>query len=212
MIGRKPLQIKIPIQNKYFPMKKIITICLSTLLLTAACRGKTEAKKEENTKPTVPVIRTNGLKIAYYDQDSLKLQYEYFVKMEKISMKKQQTIQAQLINKERDLQNYINTNEQLVQQKQLSDMQIQEAQMEVQRRNQELYQLQQTQGAKLESETVNLLNMLGKKIEDAGKKYCEEHKIDILLVKSPGSQYNYINPSMNVTKEFIAFLNQKYGK
>ncbi len=193
-------------------MKKLVTICLSTLLLTAACGGKTETKKEENTKPTIPVIRTNGLKIAYYDQDSLKLQYEYFVKMEKISMKKQQTIQAQLINKERDLQNYINTNEQLVQQKQLSDMQIQEAQMEVQRRNQELYQLQQTQGAKLESETVNLLNMLGKKIEDAGKKYCEEHKIDILLVKSPGSQYNYIHPSMNVTKEFIAFLNQKYGK
>jgi GMP synthase-like glutamine amidotransferase len=55
-------------------MKKIITICLSTLLLTAACGGKTEAKKEENTKPTIPVIRTNGLKIAYYDQDSLKLQ------------------------------------------------------------------------------------------------------------------------------------------
>jgi Skp family chaperone for outer membrane proteins len=135
-----------------------------------------------------------------------------FDKIEQLSMKKQQTIQAQLINKERDLQNYINTNEQLVQQKQLSDLQIQEAQMEVQRRNQELYQMQQTQGAKLESETVNLLNMLGKKIEDAGKKYCEEHKIDILLVKSPGSQYNYINPSMNVTKEFIAFLNQKYGK
>jgi len=193
-------------------MKKIITICISTLLLTVACSEKTETKKVEETKPSVPVVRTNGLKIAYYDQDSLKLQYEYFVKMEKISLKKQQTIQAQLINKERELQNYINTNEQLVQQKQLSDMQIQEAQMEVQRRNQELYQMQQTQGAKLENETVNLLNMLGKKIEDAGKKYCEEHKIDILLVKSAGSQYNYIHPSMNVTKEFIAFLNQNYGK
>ena len=193
-------------------MKKLVTICLSTLLLTAACGEKSEPKKIENTKPSVPVIRTDGLKIAYYDQDSLKLQYEYFVKMEKISLKKQQTIQAQLINKERDLQNYINTNEQLVQQKQLSDMQIQEAQMEVQRRNQELYQMQQTQGAKLENETVTLLTMLAKKIEDAGKKYCETHKIDILLVKSAGSQYNYIHPSMNVTKEFIAFLNQNYGK
>ncbi len=193
-------------------MKKLIYICLSTLLITTSCAEKKEPKKIENTKPSVPVIRTEGLKIAYYDQDSLKLQYEYFVKMEKISMKKQQTIQAQLINKERDLQNYINTNEQLVQQKQLSDMQIQEAQMEVQRRNQELYQMQQTQGAKLENETMSLLNMLGKKIEDAGKKYCETHKIDILLVKSAGSQYNYIHPSMNVTKEFIAFLNQNYGK
>jgi Skp family chaperone for outer membrane proteins len=193
-------------------MKKLLTICLSTLLITAACGEKSAPKKVENTKPSVPVIRTEGLKIAYYDQDSLKLGYEFFVKMEKISLKKQQTIQAQLINKERDLQNYINTNEQLVQQKQLSDMQIQEAQMEVQRRNQELYQMQQTQGTKLENETVTLLNMLSKKIEDAGKKYCEMHKIDILLVKSTGSQYNYIHPSMNVTKEFIAFLNQNYGK
>jgi hypothetical protein len=51
--------------------------------------------------------------------------------------------------------------------------------------------------------------VIGKKIEAAGKKYCEKHKIDLLLVQSAGSQFNYINPTMDVTKEFIAFLNQE---
>ena len=35
------------------------------------------------------------------------------------------------------------------------------------------------------------------------------HKIDMLLVQASGSQFNYINPTMNVTKEFIGFLNQE---
>ena len=63
--------------------------------------------------------------------------------------------------------------------------------------------------SKLEKETVDLLNVIGKKIEAAGKKYCEKHKIDLLLVQSTGSQFNYVNPTMDVTKEFVAFLNQE---
>ena len=41
-----------------------------------------------------------------------------------------------------------------------------------------------------------------------GKKYCEIHQIDILLMHGKGGQLNYISETMDVTKEFIQFLNE----
>jgi Skp family chaperone for outer membrane proteins len=48
------------------------------------------------------------------------------------------------------------------------------------------------------------------KIKAAGKKYAQKHGLDILMADSEnGSQFNYINPTMDVTKEFIRFINQE---
>ena len=190
-------------------MKKIYYFVVGALILTASCSDKKEEKPVENTKPTVPVVRTDGLKIAFYNQDSLKEGFAFFKRMDEMVKKKQLTFQAQLTTKEKELQNFVATNEERVKLGQLSAFEIQGIQQEAQKREQTLYQMQQTQGAKLEKETVDLLNVIGKKIEVAGKKYCEKHKIDLLLVQSAGSKFNYVNPTMDVTKEFVAFLNQE---
>jgi len=190
-------------------MKKTTIFLTASLCLALSCTSKKEAKVPENTKPSVPVVRTNGLKIAFYNQDSLKEGFIYFKNMDEMVKRKQIAFQNQLGTKEKELQNFVATNEERVKLGQLSAFEIQSIQQEAQKKEQTLYQLQQTQGAKLEKETVDLLNVIGKKIEAAGKKYCEKHKIDLLLVQSAGSQFNYINPTMDVTKEFIAFLNQE---
>lgn len=193
-------------------MKKTTIFLATSLCLALSCTSKKEEKLAENTKPSVPIVRTDGLKIAFYNQDSLKEGYTYFKNMDEMVKRKQIALQNQLGTKEKELQNFVTINEERVKAGQLSAFEIQSLQQEAQKKEQSLYQLQQTQGAKLEQETVELLDKIGKKIEEAGKKYCEKHNIDLLLVQSTGSQFNYINPSMNVTKEFIAFLNQNYGK
>lgn len=193
-------------------MKKTTIFLAASLCLALSCTSKKEEKLAENTKPSVPIVRTDGLKIAFYNQDSLKEGYTYFKNMDEMVKRKQIALQNQLGTKEKELQNFVTINEERVKAGQLSAFEIQSLQQEAQKKEQSLYQLQQTQGAKLEQETVELLDKIGKKIEEAGKKYCEKHNIDLLLVQSTGSQFNYINPSMNVTKEFIAFLNQNYGK
>jgi aspartate carbamoyltransferase regulatory subunit len=41
------------------------------------------------------------------------------------------------------------------------------------------------------------------------KEFCEKNNIDILLIYSPMAPINYIEPNMDVTKEFTAYLNER---
>ncbi|MGV3631620.1 MAG: OmpH family outer membrane protein [Bacteroidota bacterium] len=186
---------------------KIKFILLTVVLAAAVASCGEKAKEKENTTPDVPVIK-NGLKIAYYVQDSLKTQFDYYREQDSITKVKQTKFQGELEKRQRSLQQYIMKNDERAKSGQLSAYEIQSIQQEAQRREQELYQFQQTQGTKIEEETVEILEVLTKRIEAAGKKYCEKHKIDVLLIHGPGGQINFINSSMDVTKEFIAYLNQ----
>jgi outer membrane protein len=193
-------------------MKKIIVIALGMALTTLSCSEKKAEKVVVDTKPTVPVIRENGLKIAYYNQDSLKNGFSFYKQMDNLVKNKQIQFQKQLEKKQMDLQSYLVVNDELAKKGQLSDLQLQTIQAEAQRREQEIYAFQQNQGGAIEKQTLDLMNKIYKKIEEASKKYCEIHNIDMLLVQASGSQFNYINPTMNVTKEFIGFLNQENDK
>ena len=42
--------------------------------------------------------------------------------------------------------------------------------------------------------------------------YCEKHHIDILLMHGDGGQINYIHPNMDVTAEFVNFLNENQAQ
>jgi outer membrane protein len=193
-------------------MKKIIVIALGMALTTLSCSEKKAEKIVVDTKPTVPVIRENGLKIAYYNQDSLKNGFSFYKQMDNLVKNKQIQFQKQLEKKQMDLQSYLVVNDELAKKGQLSDLQLQTIQAEAQRREQEIYAFQQNQGGAIEKQTLDLMNKIYKKIEEASKKYCEIHNIDMLLVQASGSQFNYINPTMNITKEFIGFLNQENDK
>ena len=188
---------------------KIITslaICASVSMFIWGC-GE-EKKKEENTTPNVPTIRTNGLKIAFYNQDSLTKQFNYYVEMDSLMKTKQLRFQGELQKRERALQNYVFTNEEKAKSGALSGFEIQSIQEEAQRRQQALMQYQESEGMKLEKETGELLSVISKKIELAGKKYSQKHGIDILMMHGAAGQFIYVSPTMDVTTEFVAYLNQ----
>lgn len=191
-------------------MKMVKT--LSLVALTAvifACGGKTKKTgTDADTTPNVPTLRSDGLKIAYYSQDSLTKNFKYYVKMDSLMKSKQLRFQAELQNREKALQGYVMKYEQQAKAGSLSGFELQSIQEEAQRRQQSLMQYQQTEGAKLEQETVELLGVIGKKIEDAGRKYSEMHGLDILMMHGAGGQFVYINSKMDATKEFIEYLNQ----
>ena len=69
-------------------------------------------------------------------------------------------------------------------------------------------QYQQTEGARLEQESLKKIEAITKKIEVLGKLYCEKNNIDILLIHGNGGQINFINNKMNVTSDFIRYLNE----
>lgn len=181
-------------------------LMLGAMILLVAC-GQKEVKKE-NTVPKVEVRDMKGLKIAYYNSDSLKTLFTYYKEQDAIVTKKQKAFQSEVDRRTKEFQNYVYRNEERLRSGLLSENETVQIQQKVQQMESELMQYQQTQGAKLEKETMEKLEVISKKIETFGKKFSEENNIDILLIHGAGGQINYINASMDVTKEFCAYLNQ----
>lgn len=191
-------------------MNKLIIFSSALLLAIASC-GKTE-KAKETTAPKVETRDMKGLKIAYYNSDSLKVYFEFFKKQEAIVTKKQTTFQKELERRQKEYQNYITRNNERLRSGMLSENEQIGIQQKVQQMESSLMQYQQNEGEKLQKEMMDMTEAIGKKIEVAGKEFSEKHGIDILLIHGPGGQINFINSSMDVTKEFSEYLNLKQSE
>lgn len=181
---------------------------VAALSLTVFACGEKEKPKEQDTTPNVPTVRADGLKIAFYNQDSLTKHFRFYVEMDSMMKSKQLKFQAELQKREKALQNFVMKNEERAKSGSLSGFELQSIQEEAQRKQQSLMQYQESEGMKLEKETGELLSVISKKIEEAGKKYSEKHSLDLLMMHSAAGQFIYVNPKMDVTTEFIAYLNQ----
>ncbi len=187
-------------------IKPIISFLTFSILVTSC--GSESKKDKKDTKPKVEVRDTKGLKIAFYSNDSIKEKFEYYKREDAAVTKKQKAFQSELEKRSREYDNFVQRKDQEARNGLLSENEIMLAQQKAQQMQASIMQYQQTQGAKIEEETVKKLEAINKKIEALGKKYCELHGIDILLMHGQGGQLNYITPSMDVTNEFINFLNE----
>ena len=175
---------------------------MSISLIIFACSN--DDKKKINTNPTIETRDLNGFKIAYYNNDSIKEYFDYYKREDSLVTKKQKIFQAEIDKKSSELQNFVKQKEQEARSGLLSQNEISLVQQKAQQMESNIMQYQQTEGAKLED--------ISNKIEVLGKKYCEKYKIDILFMHGKGGQLNYISEKMDVTKEFIQFLNENQEK
>ena len=189
-------------------MLKTAFIGIATIGLTVASCGGEQKEKIENTVPKVQIQKIGELKIAYYDQDSMKANFEYYKEQDALVTKKQIAFQNKIETKRKEMESYYNNFMKRAQNNELSQVESEGYQRNLQNQEAEIMQFQETEGAKIEKETLSKLEAIGNKIEKFSKKYCEENGIDILLIYAKGGQFNYINPTMDVTKEFTAYLNQ----
>ena len=189
-------------------MKKssYLLFTLIVVLGFTACNSSTK-KEEKPIPPKVEKRDLGELKIAYYHSDSLKEQFTYFKEQEAIVTKKQKVFQQEVDRRTKEYQNFIVRNNEKLQSGMLSQNEQMQIQQQAQRMESSLMQYQQTEGAKLEEETMKKLEAISKKIESFGKRFCEENGIDILLIHGPGGQLNYITPTMDVTRSFTSYLN-----
>jgi outer membrane protein len=192
-------------------MKSLIfSASLLGITLFASC-GKKPAPKKDTT-PKVAVRSLGGLKIAYYSNDSIKANFEYFVKEEGIIKKKQKAFEAEVERRTKAYEAFITKKDAEARGGLLSQNEITQVQQRAQEMQNQIMQYQQTEGAKIEELAMKSLETVNKKIEALGKKYCEKHQIDILLMHGEGGQINYINSRMDVTTEFVNFLNENQAQ
>ena len=177
-------------------------------LLIGACGGddKETAPKE---KKNVEARKMGDLKIAFYNQDSLKVHFDYYREQDSIVTKKQLAFQNEVQRRTNELQNYLISNDEKARSGLLSQNEIMQVQQAAQQKEASLMQFQQTEGAKIEEEVYNKLEAIGNKIEHFAQKYSEENNIDILLIYAKGGQINYIHEGMDVTEDFTTYLNDQ---
>jgi Skp family chaperone for outer membrane proteins len=192
-------------------MNKFLALLIIPASILVSC-GSKETKPTKDSTPKVVQRDMKGLVIAYYSNDSIKEKFEYYKKEDALVTKKQKAFQAEIQGRTNEYQRYLERKDQEARGGLLSQNEIAQAQQKAQQMESVIMQYQQTEGARLEEETVKRLEGINKKIEALGKKYCEKHKIDILLIHGDGGQLNYINPSMDVTTEFINFLNENQAQ
>jgi len=187
-------------------MKKLTLVLATISFLAVSCKEK-KTTPEVNTA-NVPVVNADGLKIAYYVQDSLKTGYKFYAELDSSVKAKQLAFQKEMQRRESALQNYVASNEEKANKGILSAFDIQKVQEEIQRRQQEYMRFQETEATKLENETTQHLDVLSNRINDAAEKFSKENGIDILMMQGMGSGLTYITAKMDVTKAFIAYLNK----
>ncbi len=179
------------------------------VLIAAVLQSCTESSKVKATdkKPTVITRYDKSLVIAFYYQDSLKEGFAFYKKEDQAFTKKQKAFESEVKRRGKELENYVRRNDEKARNGLLSQNEIAQIQQKAQTMEQELMQYQQGQAAKMEEESIKKLEAINKKIEALGKLYCEKNKIDVLLIHGPGGQLNFINDKMNVTADFVRFLN-----
>ena len=183
---------------------------LFLLFVIAACSSPAPVKKYST--PKVPITRLEGLKIAYYANDSVKKYFDYFKREEAVAEKNQKRFENELKKRNKVYEEYIIKKDQEARSGLLSQNEIAMVQQKAQQMQNELMQYQQTEGQRIEEQTMKSLEAINKKVELWGKKYCEKHHIDLLLIQGQGGQINYINKEMDVTKAFINFLNENQSQ
>ncbi len=174
-----------------------------------SCSGKKETKTIEEKAPALPTVKSDGMKIAFYYLDSVKVGFKYYKTEEDKLTQKSKNFEAQMMARQKDLIGMQQRFQERYQAGSATAEQIGAMESEIKRKDQQLVQFQQSQGGALEKEALASNEALMKKMESAGKKYSEKYGIDILLVHGQGGQVNFIHPRMNVTKSFIDFLNHE---
>jgi len=189
-------------------MKKIFTLVLVSAFILIGCG---ENKKNEKTSVALVKLESKkmgSLKIAFYNQDTLKSQFKFYSEQDAAMQKKQLAFQNEVEKMTREYQDFLASYDGQAKQGLLSQVQIQGIQQKAAEKEQRIMKYQQENGERLEKETFDRLEVIGKKLEVYSRQFCEENKIDILLTHAKGGQLAYITPSMDVTDNFIQLLNE----
>jgi hypothetical protein len=185
---------------------------LAILLIFSSCGGNDVKEKIIEKQVNLVSKDSSGLVLAFYHNDSLKLRFEYFKNMEDQLASSQTSLQNKYQAKTVKYQNYVNKKQKDIEAGLLSQNEILQVQQKAGQMEQEIIEFQQRETAKLEVEMMQKLQDINGKVESFGKIFCEKHGIDVLFQYSTGQQINYINPNMDVTTNFIDFLNTEQKK
>lgn len=187
-------------------MKKTVLIVGLVATTLVACGEK---KKTNIDTPEVTESNSEGMNIAFYVQDSVPNHFEFYKTTQAELEAKGEAFQAKLMKLQNEYQALGGEFQRKVQANTLSDNQIRAYQQRVQNKEAQILQVQQSEGAKLEQEQFEGNVLLINKIEEYAQEFAKQKGFSIFLSKSTGGNVMFVESSMDVTTEFIDFMNAK---
>ena len=190
-------------------MNKLLVLASIVSLTIIGC---SEKKPAQSTTPSVEKRDMKGLKIAYYNSDSLKEKFIFFKEQDSLMNAKQKAYEGEMQRKQGEFEAFITKNEGLMKQGLLSENEQVALSQKAQAMQKQIADYQQNQGQALEKEAIDKMTVIGNKVEKFAKEFSQKNKIDILLIHGKGGQIGFIESNMDVTKEFVNYLNEKQAE
>tara|TARA_B100000963_G_scaffold205692_1_gene179136 strand:- start:45 stop:635 length:591 start_codon:yes stop_codon:yes gene_type:complete len=185
---------------------------LALVLLFSSCSDGDVKEKVIEKQVNLVSKDSSGLVLAFYNFDSLRLRFEYYKSIEDQLAKSRTSLQNKYQAKTVKYQNYVNKKQKDIEAGLLSQNEMLQVQQKAGQMEQEIIEFQQRESAKLEVDMMQKQQDINSKVESFGKIFSELHGIDVLFQYATGQQINYINPNMDVTTDFINFLNTEQKK
>lgn len=171
--------------------------------------SSTAASASSDIAPATPLGK--AITIAYVQMDSITLNYQYAIDIRAKLQKDAEDSRAQLTSKA----NAFQTAAQDFQRKAqinafVSDQAAQQAQQKVMKMQQEVQQLEMQLQQTLAQKEMLLTSDMGKDISDKIKEFNKDGKYTLILNSVSMTPVLYADKSMDITAEFLAFLNESY--
>ena len=194
-------------------MKNLSTI-LSSLALIGVIylliqgSGNENASGESQTKE-VAAKSAGGLNLAFVDTDSLVSKYDYHQELKSKLEGRAQDMEADLASKSKTFQENITILEQ--QAGNMSPQQIQQAQAELQQKQQELMMYRDEQSQALSREEQELTLLLKEDMDNLLDSLKVEMGYDFIFSFDPTSSVLAANPEWDITDIVVEGLNKAYA-
>ncbi len=154
-------------------------------------------------------VSSNDIKIAFYIKDSVAEHFEYFKSTQEKIQKMEEEVQGKANALQQEYAKYANEYQVKMSQGLLSKNGEVFYQNKIKGIELELTSLEQTEGAELARKAEEFQKELLEKLDDYSKEYAKEHKINLFLAKEKMGSILYADSSMDVTMDFIKFMNAK---
>ena len=182
------------------------------------CAAKSNEPAPATTAPTATEAIADSaatpvcnIKIAYVDYDSLLANYNFAQDVQKELIRREMSINNTIEKERKSLQEEAASFEYKVQNNVFATQERAQAEYEkIMKKDQDLLQRGQTMIAELEQVRNAKYNELTQCINDYIQEYNSTAKYDFILTKMGGNML-YANEAMDITKDVVNGLNEKYS-
>jgi outer membrane protein len=195
---------------------KNLSLILNIVLLIAVIYLYVDKFSGNSVQTTIASMEEAGdlklssdLNIAYINSDTLLAKYEYFTEITAILEGKRAKAQSDYTNRAQGLQQEIETFQRTAQGMTMAQGRAKEE--ELVQKQQTLQVFEQNLSQELMNEEAKLTNALYDTISEYLSIYGKEKNLNIILTYTKGSGVLYANEGLDITKDAIKGLNERYS-